>query len=80
MTIANAFLKKLTTRNILANATIGVFLYGLIYGIQNLDSVSKTLEESSLLSAFVGSFLTIVPIVYYFYFRKSQDKEKQPDQ
>lgn len=68
-------LDKLTVRNFLALSTIGVFLWGIVYGIQNIDTVAKALESSSLLSAFVGSFLTIVPIVYYFYFRKPQKKE-----
>jgi hypothetical protein len=68
-------LKKLTVRNALATGTIGVFLWTIIYGVLNIDKVSQALESSSLLSAFAGSFLTIVPIVYYFYFRKPQAKE-----
>lgn len=68
-------LKKLTVRNLLSIGTIGTFLWAIVYGILNIDKVSRALESSSLLSAFAGSFLTIVPIIYYFYFRKPQAKE-----
>ena len=68
-------LQKLTVRNTLALGTIGVFLWTITYGVQNIDKVSKALESSSLLSAFAGSFLTIVPVVYYFYFRKKPSTE-----
>jgi len=69
-----SILKKLTVRNAMALSTVGVFLYGIVYGIHNIETVSKAVESSSLLSAFIGSFLTLVPIVYYFYFRKPQSK------
>jgi len=67
--------KKLTTRNFLATGTVGVFLWMLVYGTLNIDKVITALESSSLLSALLGSFLTIIPIIYYFYFRKPQKKE-----
>jgi len=64
--------KKLNIRNIVTSATVGVFLYCIVYGIHNIEKVSQALESSSLLAAFVGSFLTIIPIVYFFYYRKTQ--------
>ena len=71
MNISNKF----TTRNILANGTIGVFLWSIVYGVLNIDKVAKAIESSSVLSLLLGVFVGIVPIVYYFYFRKTQTKE-----
>lgn len=66
---------KFTTRNILANGTIGVFLWAIVYGVLNIEKVAKAIEGSSVLALLLGVFVAIVPIVYYFYFRKTQAKE-----
>jgi len=68
-------LKKLTTRNILAQSIIGTFLYGIIYGLHNIESVAKAIESSSVLSLLLGTFIAIVPVVVYFYFRKPPTNE-----
>lgn len=68
-------LKKLTTRNILATSVVGTFLWAIHYGVTHIDATSKALESSSLLSALVGVFTTVVTLILVFYFRKAQDKE-----
>lgn len=75
MSVADSILKKLTTRNILANGIIGVFLWSIVYGTLYIEKVSKAIESSSLLAALVGVFITLIPIIIFFYFRKPQKKE-----
>lgn len=75
MGLSEIILKKLTTRNLIANGIIGVFLWSIVYGTLNIEKVSKAVESSSLLALLIGVFITIIPIVIFFYFRKPQAKE-----
>ena len=70
-----SIMDKATTRNILSVSTVGVFLWAIVYSTMNIEKVSRVVESSSLISAFIGGFMAIIPIVYYFYFRKAQEKE-----
>lgn len=72
--MVNPILKKLTTRNIIANGTVGVFLYVIYYIIVQ----NPQLLENSVATMLLGQFTMAVGLVYYFFFRKPQSKESDP--
>lgn len=67
-------LRKLTVRNVMALATTGVFLWSIVYSVMNIAKVAAAIEGNSTIALLVGVFITIVPMVYIFYFRKTQAK------
>lgn len=76
----NEFAKKLTTRNILALSTVGVFLYAVIYSLQNPNILIQTIEETPngivlVGGIIIGTFVAVVKDVYTFFFRKRPEKE-----
>jgi len=76
---ATEVLKKLTTRNILALATGGTFLWAVVYVLTNLgviaDLVTTEPAAAGIGGLIVGAFLTIATKVYDFFFRKKPANE-----
>lgn len=73
-------MKRLTTRNIMALATTGVFLFSVVYSLINSDVVIATIDEAPkgvILGGgiIIGTFVAVVKDVYSFFFRKAQKKE-----
>lgn len=67
MNIAKQVLAKMTTRNILATSTTGIFLYI----VQFIITSSPQLLENPLVTGILGAFTTVVVMIYVFYFRTS---------
>lgn len=84
MTSYQEISQKLTTRNILALATTGVFLWSIVFMFQHFDQfftlfeVVEDLEPVVALSVggagglILGAFLMVVKDVYQFFFRKKE--------
>jgi len=72
--------KKLTTRNILALSTVGVFLYAVIFSLQNPEQVLGIIDEAPkgvILGGgiIIGTFVAVVKDVFTFFFRKKPENE-----
>jgi len=67
--------EKLTTRNILAVTTAGVFNYLVYYIVTNPEALVETVKENPELSiagaVVLGAFIPVVKDVYQFFFRKN---------
>lgn len=70
-------LNKLTTRNLVALMTAFTLNYEVIYATTHVTEVLKALENP-LVTFILGTFNTVVIMVFIFYFRKSQSKESTP--
>lgn len=67
-------MEKLTTRNLIAIATVFTFLSIVSYGVVNTAVVMVALENP-LVTYILGTFTGVVVLVYNFFFRKTQAKE-----
>lgn len=84
MSASEVLARKLTTRNIIALATVAVFLYGGIFALENANELVTQVENEDPKTAFVlggagGALLTALVLVskevYFFYFRKKPASE-----
>lgn len=71
--------EKLTTRNIIAVSTVGVFLYLTTFVILNGEEVAEFVAKnpgvSTSAALLVGALVAKVSDVYQFFFRKAQTTE-----
>ncbi len=75
ITFSDKILKKFTARNYLAITTGTALLFCVVYGLTDTTQAIDSLENP-LVTYIFGQFGAIVLMVYVFYFRKSQSKEK----
>lgn len=69
--LADKILDKLKARIILALIMTGIFGY-VIYAVINIP----TLKDNPILMLVLGGLINTIALIYIFYFRKSQTKEK----
>ena len=71
---------KLTTRNIIALATVGIFLRTVDYLITNGPEIIEVVNETEpavvgAAGIVVGAFVVVTKDVYTFFFRKKPKEE-----
>ena len=65
-------LKKLTARNFITIATVATFLCIVLYTvIENPDVL-----ENSIVTFILGTFVSVVTMIYQFYYRKNKTKRE----
>ncbi len=68
-------LKKITVRNYITIATVSVFLALVSYTvIENPDVL-----ENSIVTFILGTFVSVVTMIYQFYYRKNKTKPAVED-
>ena len=68
-------LKKLTVRNFITLATVSVFLALVTYTVvENPDVL-----ENPLITFLLGTFVSVVTMIYQFYYRKNKTKREADD-
>lgn len=63
-------IKKLTARNFISVSTAFTLLFSVVYGLTHTTEVLKALENP-LVTFILGTFQTVVVMVYVFYYRKN---------
>ncbi len=69
--LAEKILDKLKARIILALIMTGIFGY-VVYAVIN----SPSLKDNPIMMLVLGGLINTIALIYIFYFRKSQTKEK----
>lgn len=68
-------IKKITTRNIISVTTSLTLLFAVVYGLTHTTEVLTALENP-LVTFVLGTFNTVVIMVYVFYYRKNPSTPK----
>ena len=71
----NKCLKKLTARNFITLATVSVFLTLVLYTVIENPAVL----ENSIVTFILGTFVSVVTMIYQFYYRKNKTKLEVDD-
>ncbi len=66
-------LKKITVRNFITIATVITFLTLTTYAVLYNTNVL----ENPLITFLLGTFVSVVTMIYQFYYRKNPSKEKE---
>ena len=68
-------LKKLTARNFITIATVATFLGIVLYTVIHNPDVL----ENSIVTFILGTFVSVVTMIYQFYYRKNKTKREYDD-
>lgn len=68
-------LKKITIRNFITLATVTVFLAIVLYTVVHNPDVL----ENSIVTFILGTFVSVVTMIYQFYYRKNKTKPEVDD-
>jgi hypothetical protein len=75
LTNCDKCLRKITVRNFITVATISVFLALVIYTVIVVPDVL----ENPLITFLLGTFVSVVTMIYQFYYRKNKTKPEFDD-